>query len=782
MKHSVRKEPIIEVGTTEKKSSYSSTVWILCLAVLFVAGNVIAFAKMWGTLSPGIWKVSITALLTMAFMAGVEFAKKKYEHAGILKIVPLIIAFLIGGFGNCVAGMKIWINLLISRWNQIHEGGAAVFQVQMSSTSIQAFSVVVALLIGMIGYILIKGHHTVLCFFYELVWFYLLLADEIFDPLAGGLMFAAFLGLCISTKQQNMTRRGFLCLAIVVGVFCIGSGLTDQTELDSIQKFRENVQAKVHTMRYGEDVLPEGNLRQSDELKASKEDMLTVKTQQDKNLYLRGFVGSTYQDGSWVPLSDSAYGGDNSGMIKWLKKQKFDPLSQSADYQSLGNDSEEMPQNQVQVTVTGASRYYVYVPSSLLEVTDGSVKEKTDTRYVNRGIFGEREYIYEEKSGTRPSELTVTDSWVANPDTGKRKRYSKAEAAYRNFVYDHYTTVDAEIYDLVKEMFWDDYKSENDGIYSALNQVRSKLSENLSYVEQPKAAPEGEDPIIWGLKEAHEGNDMLYTSIAIEALRAHGIPARYVEGYYLSSEDVANSQNKTVRLTGQDAHAWLEVYFDGVGWQPVDVTPGYYFDALSLRNMVSMPDSEHKSAAIQDRENGAENSTKLEDTKKNNGSKIPKVVRDIAAIVKGALTVLVLLIYIWLIILEGGRLIFAWREKKDYQNSDQKGQVLFIENALFGVLSFIGINARLGWKTNEIDQLLAERFAEIKPGEYARTCELIERSVYGDVELKPHEMRTIQTFLEKIRNVLKEGSDKRARLMLRYEWIHKKWILKKLNE
>ena len=131
--------------------------------------------------------------------------------------------------------------------------------------------------------------------------------------------------------------------------------------------------------------------------------------------------------------------------------------------------------------------------------------------------------------------------------------------------------------------------------------------------------------------------------------------------------------------------------------------------------------------------------------------------------------------------MEVGRLLFAWKEKRRYLNSSQKEQVLFIEEAIFGALSFTGIKVRLGWKTNEMDKLISERFAEIKPGEFTRTSELIERSIYGDVELKPNEMRTIQIFLTKVRNALKKGKDKRARIMLRYEWIHKKWILKKLN-
>mgnify|MGYP004574589399 FL=1 len=90
-----------------------------------------------------------------------------------------------------------------------------------------------------------------------------------------------------------------------------------------------------------------------------------------------------------------------------------------------------------------------------------------------------------------------------------------------------------------------------------------------------------------------------------EALQVHGIPARYVEGYYLSSAAVAKGENGTVSLSGQDAHAWVEVYFDGIGWLPGDVTPGYYYDAVTLRQMVAMPDTVKKTAALDDSSSGA---------------------------------------------------------------------------------------------------------------------------------------------------------------------------------
>ena len=43
-------------------------------------------------------------------------------------------------------------------------------------------------------------------------------------------------------------------------------------------------------------------------------------------------------------------------------------------------------------------------------------------------------------------------------------------------------------------------------------------------------------------------------------------PARYVEGYDLSAAAIQKAGPEGVSLTEQDAHAWAEVYFDGIGW------------------------------------------------------------------------------------------------------------------------------------------------------------------------------------------------------------------------
>ena len=59
--------------------------------------------------------------------------------------------------------------------------------------------------------------------------------------------------------------------------------------------------------------------------------------------------------------------------------------------------------------------------------------------------------------------------------------------------------------------------------------------------------------------------------------RAMGFAARYAEGYLVRA-DVSDGadDNLTVSVTGDNTHAWTEVYFDGIGWLPIEVTPTFF--------------------------------------------------------------------------------------------------------------------------------------------------------------------------------------------------------------
>lgn len=82
------------------------------------------------------------------------------------------------------------------------------------------------------------------------------------------------------------------------------------------------------------------------------------------------------------------------------------------------------------------------------------------------------------------------------------------------------------------------------------------------------AVPEGEDFVLYFLQQSHQGYCVHFASATTLLLRAQGVPARYVTGY-----SVTGDMNQWNIVTEDEAHAWVEYYQPGIGWQPVDPTP-----------------------------------------------------------------------------------------------------------------------------------------------------------------------------------------------------------------
>jgi hypothetical protein len=114
---------------------------------------------------------------------------------------------------------------------------------------------------------------------------------------------------------------------------------------------------------------------------------------------------------------------------------------------------------------------------------------------------------------------------------------------------------------------------------NAISYVTSFLLANYKYTLSPGAVPRNTDFVDYFLKDNKNGYCTYFATAATLMLRSYGIPARYAEGYMLTTDelDEAMTQEGTEQVVatiyGKDAHAWVEVFLDGIGWINVDATP-----------------------------------------------------------------------------------------------------------------------------------------------------------------------------------------------------------------
>ena len=98
------------------------------------------------------------------------------------------------------------------------------------------------------------------------------------------------------------------------------------------------------------------------------------------------------------------------------------------------------------------------------------------------------------------------------------------------------------------------------------------LQQNYAYSLQLGQVPTGRDPVDWFLFDAKIGYCEQFATAETLMLRSLGIPARLATGY--STGDYDPVLNQSI-VREHDAHAWVEVWFAGHGWVPVDPSPGF---------------------------------------------------------------------------------------------------------------------------------------------------------------------------------------------------------------
>ena len=108
--------------------------------------------------------------------------------------------------------------------------------------------------------------------------------------------------------------------------------------------------------------------------------------------------------------------------------------------------------------------------------------------------------------------------------------------------------------------------------YDQVMALTTYLQQNYKYSLQLGQVPQGRDPVDWFLFDAKIGYCEQFATAEVLMLRGLGIPARLATGY--STGDYDPVLNQSI-VREHDAHAWVEVWFSGHGWVPVDPSPGF---------------------------------------------------------------------------------------------------------------------------------------------------------------------------------------------------------------
>ena len=754
------KQTIENVHSQESSGGFWHSFWWICLSGMLMNGLVLAALA--DPEAPHAWHFSLFALGAAVLALSWAGFLAPENRRKICRFAPLLILAAALLVGNPVTGFADWFNGRIAQWNTDHEDGVRMLLFASGGRDRLSFQIILVTLFGVWSTLVAKWRKRSICFATVMVALLLTLLGGQRKALVCASLISCLLGFFLTGQLHQANHRG--CVIWVFStVALLLMALIPGQELTGFRQFHRQLDRRVQVLRYGEDTLPKGNLYQADKLHSDTHIAFTVTSQQEKNLYLRSFLGSSYRDGQWEELPKSAYKGDNTGMLRWLSDQGFSPQTQLSQYHALDGSEAE---NKLDISIANASRYALFTPSSLEQVSGNAGRPHNDGVMLSGGLFGKRNYSLLERSGSRPGELLVTADWVLSPENEAQAQYAQAEAVYRSFVYRQYTQVDALFRPTIQALFHGE-ALENDSIFTVLNHIRQVLRSNLTLDNSAAPAPEDQDPLIWFLTQSRRGNDVLFASATVEALRSYGIPARYAEGYYVSAEALKDTGSASV--TGANAHAWVEAYLDGMGWIALDATPGYYYDMVSLQRLVSLPEDATKTSATIQNEDQADLIPGGDNAPASEEAPLSQPVSAQKALIFLAAAVLILLAMVAMF--ECIRCILLHNLRRRFKKAESLARAEILCDLILRALAAWGIHTSLGWKTEEMDTRIAECFPGIRNGEFSRVSALLEKALYGGIPLEIYEERTVIALLQKLAKS-PVGASLPARSHFRYRMVN----------
>ena len=137
------------------------------------------------------------------------------------------------------------------------------------------------------------------------------------------------------------------------------------------------------------------------------------------------------------------------------------------------------------------------------------------------------------------------------------------ELSYREYAHEYYTRLpDAARSALLALLAEKDLLSSE----APVSDIAVFVQQTGQYDTEVGTYP-SDDYALYFLTEAQRGYCLHFATAATALYRAAGIPARVTVGFLVHA-----LAGRTVDVTGADAHAWVEIYQDGLGWLPVEVT------------------------------------------------------------------------------------------------------------------------------------------------------------------------------------------------------------------
>lgn len=494
---------------------------------------------------------------------------------------------------------------------------------------------------------------------------------------------------------------------------------------------------------------------------------LTASERPEETIYLKGFVGSLYSGSRFDAIDESVFLNaaanwktqDNPGL--YIQNLPFLRMMYSENVTFSENEDDVTPElagevessaKELTVVNLDANDAYTYLPYNaflneyyVMLAGDGAVEGQT--RQDDIFSYYPRESYQE-----------AMEEWMLHEDY--HSVLDEAFTSYENYV----EVVDLQMPDGGMEQL----KAECDAmeltdIDEIKDYVVDTLSQNYVFNRDVEPLPEGKDFVEWFLYETGEGYSTHFAAAATMMFRMFGVPARYVVGY-VAPKSIFSRQSDgtyTAILEDDNAHAWTEIFISGVGWVPVETTPGFVamleeadYEGQGSGAESTSKVSEEKEEELSETEQGTSN-----EPINSNSSSEWKIW--MVAVVAGCLmTGLMALIFIHR----------RYRLKKRLgkaSSMDIKENMKSVYKSFYEVLLFDGWEKELGCSDNTFPQEVARKYESISAEQMELLSEVVLQAHYGYQKQGKKELSLVREMYIKLGKVVYKRQGLRKKIQFK---------------
>lgn len=440
---------------------------------------------------------------------------------------------------------------------------------------------------------------------------------------------------------------------------------------------------------------------------------VTVSEKPDEIIYLKNFIGANYLDNKWEKdmwlnySVDENLESDNIDALNYFDKQFY--LTQNneiVENQGLYIDSTQW----LKVKHLNPEEEGFYIPY----ISQAQRMRKIEYTF---STYSQEKYL----------------NALKNIDSQSFMWYKDVEEEEHKYAKEKYLNVTRERFPRLFELYQDNYIYGTDNITEF---IKNTLWSKATYTLSPGIIPLNEEIPEYFLFESGKGYCVHFATTATLIYRMYGIPARYVTGYIAKPSQFVEESGGLYKatVTDREAHAWVEIYKEGYGWERVEVTPTI--------NEVSSEINEEKNTVAEERTNtiperineeeidNAENNLSInEDNNSNKNFKILLNIIKVLAIVLGSLSAITAICYI--VLLRRKKILKKY--KKSY--SDR------LVTKIVEVLQFGGYVKEYTGMEPEFPEVIAEIVPQLSIEEAEELIKSALQETFGNKHVSPEKTK-----------------------------------------